>query len=111
MAAHKAVTSATQRQKELYAAPQNVTLADGAARTTPSVTMSTTAALARLDRAQAALMRAWGADLERAQRLGDWRGVASVRAGLEASAVVLEECAGDAGKLAEALEAMRGGAQ
>lgn len=107
MASHKAVTSATQRQRELYAAPANATIAQREAEAVRP-TVETKAALARLDRAQAALMRAWWRDLDRAQRAGDWRGVAIVRAGLEASAVVLEECAGDAGKLAEALEAMRG---
>lgn len=102
------VTSAEQRQRELYRAPANATIAQREAEAVRP-TVSTTEALARLDRSQAAIMRGWCADLERAQRAGDWTAVAAVRTGLHATAVVLEECAGDAALLGAGLAALEAG--
>lgn len=64
---------------------------------------------ARLDRTQARIMRRWAEDLKRAQAAGDWRAVALVVTGLEVSALVLEDGAGDAAALSASLERLKGG--
>lgn len=92
-----------ERIREIYRPPANVSIADRNATAPEARTVDAVELTARQDRAQARVLREWAESLEAAQRAGDWSTVGLVRAGLRASAVILEEGAGDAGRLSAAL--------
>lgn len=98
----RTVRPMAERIREMYTPSANVSIAQPeapAARPTVNAVELT----ARQDRAQARVLRTWAEALEGAQRSGDWSTVGLVRSGMRASAVILEEGAGDAGRLTAAL--------
>lgn len=101
--APRTVRSMAERIREMYTPPANVSIADRNATTPEARTVDAGELTARQDRAQARVLRTWADSLEAAQRAGDWSTVGLVRAGMRASAVILEEGAGDAGRLSAAL--------
>lgn len=103
-AAARTVRPMSDRIREMYTPPANVSIAsrdEPPKREVPTVDAAELTA--RQDRAQARVLREWAESLEAAQRARDWSTVGLVRAGLRASAVILEEGAGDAGRLSAAL--------
>jgi hypothetical protein len=85
----------TDRIKEIYAPPANVSIAqgpEGAAK--PSVVL-VSANQERVDalRGEADALRIWGTDLRRAELAGDWAKVAAVREDIAAAALGLDELA------------------